>query len=88
MCVSARHILFLIFKEILQVLGYCNEGRDTDPWAASVLHRGQVALGSLGLHGRATYSSTMAAIKQRPRQWAAGVELSIHPSQRHCAQAL
>ena len=70
------------------MVNYCNEGHDTDAWAPSILHRSQVALGSLDLYGQATYSSIVAAIKERPRQWGAGVELSTHPSLRHCPQAL
>lgn len=85
-CVSAGHIL--LFKEILQALGYCNEGHDTDAWASSIPHHSQVTLDSLGLYGWATYSSAVAAVKRRPHQQAAGVKLSIHPSPRHCAQAL
>lgn len=61
-CVSARHTLFLLFKEILQVLGYYSEGHDTDTWIPSVAYGSQAALGSLDLHGWATYASTVAAI--------------------------
>lgn len=70
------------------MLGYCNEGHNTDPWVSSTPHRGQVTLGSLGLYVWATYSSAVATIEQRPRQQAADVKLSIHPSLKHRAQAL